>query len=164
MNFKIPQNVDVEDKILPFLSVRQLIILIIWWTLAWILFNAMIRSWVPSAVWGPIVSFISIWSILIAFVRIHYLDFHRWIVLFFAMIFVPRKRIWDNQYLWWLYLDAYTWYRESWKSKWKKQEETKTETFSEILERIWEKKKIEDKDVVYEADDSDREDFARLNM
>lgn len=52
MQYKIPVQIENEDPILLWLSLKQLVILIIWWTIAYWIFNwlAPVVSWEVAAI------------------------------------------------------------------------------------------------------------------
>lgn len=166
MNFKIQQDVEIEDKIFSFLTMRQLIILVIWWGIAYLNFITMAKYWFLAPAWWPASFFISIITLLVAFLRINYLPFHRWIVLFVARIFVPQRRYWINNYVWALYFDFLCNYSGNKNNK----ESTDTHewtnvTFKDIVNKLWAKTKNQDWPAInfFEADDDMREQFKKFN-
>ena len=106
MKFKIPANTELEDKILPFLTVRQLIILSIWWAICYGIFNILFWLWYVPAVWWTI-DFV-VWSLFVAsaFLKINHLEFHRWIMLLISKLFIPQRRFFNNWLIWWQYFDV----------------------------------------------------------
>lgn len=122
MQFKIPQNVEIEDKILSFLTMRQLIVLFVWGVIAYIIFYSMTAAGYLPHVWWPIVFFIWAITVAVAFLQINLLPFHRWIVLVFASLFLPKKRTWNNRFFWKIDFDLFTLKVETAKKEEKKEE------------------------------------------
>ena len=108
MKFKIPANTELEDKILPFLTVRQLIILTIWGVICYAVFQIFFSLGYVAWVWWTIDFFIWIFFLALAFLKINHLDFHRWLTLLISRIFIPQKRYFNNWVIWWLYFDVLT--------------------------------------------------------
>ena len=106
MRFKIPANTELEDRILPFLTMRQLIILSIWWVICYAIFQAMFTAGYVPAVWGTI-NFV-VWGLFVAsaFLKINHLEFHRWVALLISKLFIPQRRFFNNWLVWWQYFDV----------------------------------------------------------
>lgn len=100
MRFKIPANTELEDKILPFLTIRQLIILCIWWTVCYLVFHIFFWLWYLPVVWWSIDLVIWWLTISAAFLKINHLEFHRWFSLLISKLFVPQKRFFNNWLVW----------------------------------------------------------------
>lgn len=140
MQFKIPQDVDLEDRILPFLTMRQLIVLVIGGWIAWLIFYTLASKHYTAQVWGPIIFFICLLTICIAYVTIDHLPFHRWVAIALYRSVVPQKRYWNNTFSWEMYFDALTSNKE-------KKPETKPEvtedkkkdeaSLEEIVNNFW---------------------------
>jgi len=106
MKFKIPANTELEDKILPFLTIRQLIILSIWASIWYWIFNILFWLWYLPIVWWSI-DLVILWiTLAAAFLKINHLEFHRWIMLLISKIFVPQKRFFNNWLIWWQNFDV----------------------------------------------------------
>jgi len=158
MRFKIPANTELEDKILPFLTIRQLIILVIWWVLCYVVFNIFFALWYIPAVWGTIDFIIWWFTVAAAFLKVNHLEFHRWFALLVSKLFVPQKRFFNNWLLWWQYFDVLN-ITTTWTDKKKKNIEKKEEEKNNLDEMkneiFWksEKKSFDNFDDDYEIDE-----------
>jgi hypothetical protein len=94
MRFKVPQNVQREDQILWFLTLRQVIILILGFGLSYTLFNGLskqydlnqleiILCWVPAGI-----------SAAISFLKIHGISLFKFVLLQLEQLLFrqPRRR------------------------------------------------------------------------
>jgi hypothetical protein len=94
MRFKVPQNVQREDQILWFLTLRQVIILILGFGLSYTLFNGLskqydlnqveiILCWVPAGI-----------SAIICFLKIHGISLFKFVLLQLEQLLFrqPRRR------------------------------------------------------------------------
>ncbi len=89
--YKVPQNVETEDKILGPLSVKQFIYVIIalmWAFLMWRIFNAYIIVAIICAF--PVTGFF----LLLGFGQREGVPFEDYVVAFIRFLVVPRKRVW----------------------------------------------------------------------
>lgn len=100
MRFKIPANTELEDKILPFLSIRQLAILATWATISYLFFHILYWLWYIAPVWWTIDVIIMWFTLAFAFLKINHLEFHRWFTLLISKIFIPQKRFFNNWLVW----------------------------------------------------------------
>lgn len=106
MQFKIPQNVDIEDKIVAFLSFRQLFILIGGGAIAYVVYTASVGR-VPAYAYIIPIVFIMVVTVLIAFFKIDNLSFIRLILLMLERIINPSQRVWRHYAGLPTYLDLY---------------------------------------------------------
>ncbi|MBU1446073.1 PrgI family protein [Patescibacteria group bacterium] len=95
MQFKIPQNVQMEDRIVGPLTLKHMIILGIGGGFAYVLYVVLARSYYME-VWLPPIAIIVILTLLFAFVKIYNVSFAKFIILFIEHLFVPRKRKWQK--------------------------------------------------------------------
>lgn len=95
MQFKIPQNVDIEDKIVAFLSFRQLFILLGGGGIAYVVYTATVGRVPPYAYIIPMVV-IMVFTVLIAFLKMDNLTFVRMTLLFFERLINPTQRVWRH--------------------------------------------------------------------
>jgi len=95
LQFKIPQNVQVEDKIVPFLTVRQLIICCVGGGIAYTFYITLSKSFYIE-VWGPPTGISLLITAAIAFLKINDIPFTKWFLLLMEFLLVPRKRVWDK--------------------------------------------------------------------
>lgn len=152
MRFKIPANTELEDKILPFLTIRQLIILSIWAVICYLVFNILFWLWYLPVVWGTIDFFIWWFTVAAAFLKINHLEFHRWFALLISKLFIPQKRFFNNWLIWGQNFEVLT-ISVDWKSKKTKKIEKKEEeknNLDEMKNQIfwnWEKKSFDNDDL-----------------
>lgn len=95
MRFKVPQNVQREDQILWFLTLRQVILLVVGFGISYTLFNTLskqydlnqleiILCWVPAGI-----------SAIICFLKIHGISLFKFVLLELEqLIFRQPKRRW----------------------------------------------------------------------
>ena len=93
MQYKVPQNVQREDTIIGPITLKQLIILGIGGTIAYALFTSLSRTYFWE-IWLPPVAIIGAITLAFAFVKIHNLPFHRFLMNFLEYNLLPKKRIW----------------------------------------------------------------------
>lgn len=89
--YKVPQNVETEDKILGPLSIKQfvyVIIALLWAFLMWSIFKAYIIVAVILAL--PVTGFF----LLLGFGQREGVPFEDYVVAFIRFLLVPRKRVW----------------------------------------------------------------------
>jgi hypothetical protein len=96
LQYKIPQNVQMEDKITSFLTIRQLIICAIGGGIAYILYISLAPTYYAE-VWLPPVAFIILLTVAIAFVKINDISFSQWFLLLLEFMIRPRIRVWDKK-------------------------------------------------------------------
>ena len=95
LSFKIPQNVQVEDKIVSFLTVRQLIICAVGGGLAYIFYITLAPIYYAE-VWAPPVVITTLITAAVAFVKINDISFTKWVLLFIEFVVNPKMRVWDK--------------------------------------------------------------------
>ena len=93
MQFKIPQNVEVEDKILPFMTLKQLFILFGGGGVAYIIYIVSVGRYEPQIFMIP-VSLVLIITVLIAYFRMENITFLKLVVLVLEQLINSQKRIW----------------------------------------------------------------------
>lgn len=87
--FVIPQFIDVEDKIIGFITVRQFIILLVGMFLVFITYK--LADFALFVVLGLI---LLLTTIMLAFVRVNGQPFHFFLMNFFQTLRRPRLQIW----------------------------------------------------------------------
>lgn len=95
MQFKIPQNVQMEDKIVGPLTLKQLIIVGIGGGIDYFLYVSLAKVYV-LVVWILPVAIIGILTLLIAFVKIQGMTFIQYVLSALEFNFIPRRRIWTQ--------------------------------------------------------------------
>lgn len=93
MQFKVPQNVQREDTIIGPVTLRQMAILGIGGGIAYTLYISLSKIYY-AYVWGPIVGLIALLTVAFAFLKIHNLPFHRFLMNTIEFNLLAKKRIW----------------------------------------------------------------------
>lgn len=93
MQFKIPQNIDIEEKILPFLTLKQLFILLGGGAIAYLIYIASVGRYDPSIYLIPVV-LVSVVTVLIAFFKMENITFIKLVLLMMESVINPRTRVW----------------------------------------------------------------------
>ncbi len=93
MQFKVPQDVQREDQIIGPLTLRQLIIVAVGGGMAYMIYVQLSKTYYTE-VWLPPVFIISALTVALAFLKIHGLPFHEFLMHFIEYKFLPKKRIW----------------------------------------------------------------------
>ncbi|MFC1809932.1 PrgI family protein [Patescibacteria group bacterium] len=93
MQAKVPQNVQMADKIVGPLTLRHMIIIGAGGGFAYLIYTILSRSYYWE-VWILPVGIIVGLTLLIAFVKIYNVGFGKFVILFLEYIFLPRKRHW----------------------------------------------------------------------
>lgn len=93
MQFKVPQNVQREDKIVGPLTLRQLIICGVGGGIAYAIYVGLGKDYLWIT-WLPPVAIISLVTILFAFVRPLDMNFSRFLAVYLEYVLLPQKRYW----------------------------------------------------------------------
>ena len=93
MQFKVPQNVQREDKIIGPLTLKQMIIVAIGGTIAYGIFVSLAKLYLWIT-WLPPIAIITVITIAFAFIRPLNLSFTKWFLLRVEFSLLPRKRLW----------------------------------------------------------------------
>lgn len=93
MQFKIPQDVQREDTIVGPLTLKQMIIIGIGGGLAYGIYVSLSKTYFIE-IWLPPVAIISIITLAFAFLKVHSLPFHEFLMNFIEYHLSPRERIW----------------------------------------------------------------------
>ncbi len=96
LQYKIPQNVEVEDKIVGPLTMKQLVICGVGGGTAYVLFLMLSRTYFIE-IWLPPVGLVSIITLAVAFLEIRGIRFTKWILLMIEAMMNPNKRVWDKE-------------------------------------------------------------------
>lgn len=95
MQFKIPQNVQLEDKIVGPVTLRQLVILGAGGGMAYFIYVTLAKAWVIHvAVLGA--APIALLTLAIAFLKIHGLTFIQYVLAAAEFYINPKKQIWEQ--------------------------------------------------------------------
>lgn len=95
MQFKVPQDVLRPDKIVGFLTLRQLIIVALGGGVAYSLYIILSKQYFVE-VWMPPVLFIALVTMAFAFIRFHEIPFEKLVLVFIEYKFRPRGRTWQK--------------------------------------------------------------------
>lgn len=93
MQFKIPQNIDIEEKILPLLTLKQLFILLGGGAIAYLIYIGSVGRYDPSIYLIPVV-LVSVVTVLIAFFKMENITFIKLVLLMMESLINPRTRVW----------------------------------------------------------------------
>lgn len=93
MRFKVPQNVQREDTIIGPLTLKQMGILGAGGGITYTVFITLSKSYFIE-VWLPPVFILTIITLAVAFLKIHSLPFHQFLMHLIEYHYLPKKRIW----------------------------------------------------------------------
>ena len=92
MQYKVPQNVQIEDKILPFMTLKQLIICGVGGGFTYMIY-LMLEHQTPE-IWLPPVLLLGGLTLAVAFLKIHDIRFVKYILLVVERYLTETKRVW----------------------------------------------------------------------
>lgn len=95
MQFKVPQDVLRADKIVGFLTMRQLIICTLGGSIAYSLYIILSKQYLIE-IWLIPVFFIGLITVAFAFLKFHDIVFEKLILVFIEYKFRPRARTWQK--------------------------------------------------------------------
>jgi len=95
LQYKIPQNVELEDKIVGPLTMKQLVICGTGGGLGYVLYLTLAKTYFME-VWLPPIAIISLITLAIAFLEIRGIKFVKWILLMIEAMINPNHRVWDK--------------------------------------------------------------------
>ena len=93
MQFKVPQNVQREDKIVGPLTLRQLIICGVGGGVAYAIYVSLGKDYLWIT-WLPPVAIIGVMTILFAFIRPLDMTFARFLTVYLEFVLLPQQRKW----------------------------------------------------------------------
>jgi hypothetical protein len=93
MQFKVPQNVQREDKIVGPLTLKQLIICGIGFAVDYTIYTTLAKQYIWIT-WILPVAIVAIITMAFAFVRPLDLSFSKYIIRMLEFMLIPRKRFW----------------------------------------------------------------------
>lgn len=97
MQFKVPQDVLRPDKIVGFLTLRQLIIVAIGGGIAYSLYIVLSKQYFVE-IWMPPVVVVSLITLAFAFFRFRDIPFEKFLLIFVEYKFRPRARYWQKMH------------------------------------------------------------------
>ena|SRR3989338_5875093 len=93
MQFKIPQNVQIEDKIVGPLTFKQLAVLGLGGGIAYLIYINLAKTYFWEG-WLPPVAFVVIVTLAFAFIKPLGVSFMHYVLLLAEFWLKPRKRMW----------------------------------------------------------------------
>ncbi len=93
MQFKVPQDVQREDTIIGPLTLRHMGILMVGGGIAYALYLSLSKTYFIE-IWLPPVAIISVLTLAFAFLKIHDLPFHQYILHYLEFALLGKKRFW----------------------------------------------------------------------
>jgi len=97
LQYKIPQNVGIEDKIVGPFSIRQLIILAVGGGISYVLFAIASRIYELNVLEYILIALPAIFSLMAAMLKIHNVSFTKYVFLTLEMAIRPKRRMWDHR-------------------------------------------------------------------
>ncbi len=97
MQFKIPQNVGIEDKIVGPLTLKQLIILAVGGGISYVLFAILTKIYDLNFIEYFVIAIPLLFSIAFALIKINNIPLIKFMYLFLEFSIKPKKRIWDHR-------------------------------------------------------------------
>lgn len=97
LQYKIPQNIGIEDKIVGPFSLRQLIILAVGGGISYVLFAISSRLYELNFIEYILIALPGIISVAAAMLKIHNVTFAKYILLMLEFAIKPKKRMWDHR-------------------------------------------------------------------
>lgn len=97
LQYKIPQNVGIEDKIVGPFSLRQLIILAVGGGISYVLFAITSRIYELNILEYILIAFPALFALAAAMLKIHNVSFTKYILLMLEFAIKPKKRMWDHR-------------------------------------------------------------------
>lgn len=93
MQYKVPQDVQREDTIIGPVTLKQMGILGAGGAVAYVLYVSLVKAYFWQ-VWLPPVVIVAGITLAFAFLKIHSLPFHKFLMNFIEYQILPRQRIW----------------------------------------------------------------------
>jgi hypothetical protein len=134
--YKIPQEVQREDRIFGPITMRRLIILCLGGGLTWLLYMKLGKS--GGVTWIVPVFFSGTLTLAFAFVEPFGMKFGKFLSRMFEYSFLPKKRIWDKRFT----NNALIAYQRLQQKKWEKKQKTKENPVSVLEKKEAQRKKI----------------------
>lgn len=97
LQYKIPQNVGIEDKIVGPFSLRQLIIIAIGGGISYVIFAITSRIYELNILEYILMALPALFALALAMLKIHNVTFGKYILLMLEFAIKPKKRMWDHR-------------------------------------------------------------------
>lgn len=94
--YKIPAEVNQEDRIFGPITMRRLIILCLGGGLTWLFYMKLGQS--SPVIWFPPVFFFGTLTLAFAFAEPFGMRFGKFLTRLFEFMFLPKKRMWDKRF------------------------------------------------------------------
>jgi len=135
MQYKIPVQIENEDPIFLWLSLKQLIILIVAWAISYSIFKWLTNSWIPPEVASILPIFIFLVALVIVLFK------HSWMTFIPFILNLIRVNINSEAKIWSKWVDSFApidiWYVA--KEETKKQEKIDIKSKQEKLKELQKK-------------------------
>lgn len=97
LQYKIPQNVGIEDKIVGPFSLRQLIILAVGGGISYLIFVISSRIYELNVLEYTVIALPALFAVALAMIRIHNVSFGKFLLLALEFAIKPKRRHWDHR-------------------------------------------------------------------
>jgi len=97
LQYKVPQNIGIEDKIVGPLSLRQLIIIAVGAGASYVLFAILNKLYELNILEYIVIALPAVIAVAAALIKINDISFTKFILLTFEFSVKPKKRIWDHR-------------------------------------------------------------------
>ncbi len=97
MQYKIPQNVGIEDKIVGPLTLRQLIILVVGFGISYVFFATLNKLYELNILEYIIIAIPAVVAAAVSLIKINDIRLTKFILMFLEFSIKPKKRLWDHR-------------------------------------------------------------------
>ena len=95
--YKIPQNVGLEDKIVGPLTLRQLIMLAVGFGISYVLFALLNKLYELNVIEYAVIALPGLLAVAFALIKINDIPLLKYLFLFLEFSIKPKKRVWDHR-------------------------------------------------------------------
>jgi hypothetical protein len=95
--YKIPQNVGLEDKIVGPLTLRQLIMLAVGFGISYVLFAILSKLYELNFIEYGVIALPGLLAVAFALIKINDIPLLKYLFLFLEFSIKPKKRVWDHR-------------------------------------------------------------------
>ncbi|MBU1934743.1 PrgI family protein, partial [Patescibacteria group bacterium] len=97
MQYKIPQNIGVEDRIVGPFTLKQLIIVAVGGGISYVLFTITSKIYELNVLEYVIIAFPALIALAAALIKINNIPFTKFVLLTLEYAIKPKKRLWDHR-------------------------------------------------------------------
>jgi hypothetical protein len=97
LQYKIPQDVGIEDKIVGPLSLRQLIIVAIGVGISYVIYAVAAKLYELNTIEYIVIALPALIAVVAAFVRVNNVSFTKFVLLSVEYAIKPKRRLWDHR-------------------------------------------------------------------